>query len=235
MMQDRPYHHLYEIELKKPMVQVGEVTGSTKNGARNNLIRQARQMGADGYIMDGIADNKLLGQKILFNMPDIIDGNFVSNYKQTDIFNFDKYYPRIYNSIRTHPIRKTTVKIDKHPLNPNKKRITVTTKNELGDDLGYMIADEFDKNDFVPDFINNLSNGKAFHVGEDLYDGAVIGANSIGMGIRSGDNLVSPIKTRSTLRHYMDAGNLDIIGNTGISQNVPGGIKQPVFRITKPL
>ena len=71
MMGDRPYHGLYEIDLKKPIVQVGELNvGDSKNKPRNMLIQWARKMGADGVVFDGISDNKLKNQRILFNMPD---------------------------------------------------------------------------------------------------------------------------------------------------------------------
>ena len=46
------------------MVQLGEVSGPTKNGIRNQIEEQARSMGADGIIYKDIADNQMQHQFI---------------------------------------------------------------------------------------------------------------------------------------------------------------------------
>ena len=67
MMAERPYHQQFEVALKKPMVQVGEVQTipGQKNTSRNAIVKTARDMGADAVIFDGIADNKLHGQQVV--------------------------------------------------------------------------------------------------------------------------------------------------------------------------
>lgn len=52
--------------MKKPLIQTEELTGPTKNGLRNAIVRRARKDGADAVFFDGIADNQLQNQKILF-------------------------------------------------------------------------------------------------------------------------------------------------------------------------
>jgi hypothetical protein len=47
------------------MVQIGEVTGKTKNSIRNQIERDAQAQGADGIIYQGIKDNQLNNQTIL--------------------------------------------------------------------------------------------------------------------------------------------------------------------------
>lgn len=71
-MAERPYHTKFEVNLKKPMVQVGEVKAipGQKNTSRNAIVKTARDMGADAVIFDGIADNKLRGQKVVAVMGD---------------------------------------------------------------------------------------------------------------------------------------------------------------------
>ena len=44
------------------------MTGPTKNGLRNAIVRRARKNGADAVFFDGIADNTLQNQQILFAM-----------------------------------------------------------------------------------------------------------------------------------------------------------------------
>lgn len=72
MMSERPYHQQFKVALKKPMVQVGEVQTipGQKNTSRNAIVKTARDMGADAVIFDGIADNKLRGQKVVAVMGD---------------------------------------------------------------------------------------------------------------------------------------------------------------------
>lgn len=80
MMAKRPYHTQFEIEVKKPMVQVGEVPApkNNKNPYRNEIVRQARDMGADAVIFDGIADNTLENQKVVAVLGDKVIPSFKS-------------------------------------------------------------------------------------------------------------------------------------------------------------
>lgn len=61
----RPYVHQVETTLDKPMVQIGEVNGKTKNGIRNQIERTAQSLNADGIIFRDIADNQMRHQTIL--------------------------------------------------------------------------------------------------------------------------------------------------------------------------
>lgn len=64
----RPYTGQFQIKVQKPLIQTGELTGPTKNGLRNAIVRHARKNGADAVFFDGIADNTLQNQQILFAM-----------------------------------------------------------------------------------------------------------------------------------------------------------------------
>lgn len=74
MMAERPYHQQFKVALKKPIVQVGEVRTiqGQKNTSRNAIVKQARDMGADAVIFDGIADNKLTNQQVIAVLGDKI-------------------------------------------------------------------------------------------------------------------------------------------------------------------
>ena len=63
---ERPYTGQFYIRTQKPLIQTGEITGTTKNNIRNAIVRRARRDGADAVFFDGIADNQLQNQKILF-------------------------------------------------------------------------------------------------------------------------------------------------------------------------
>lgn len=65
---ERPYTGQFQVNVKKPLIQTGELTGPTKNGLRNAIVRRARRNGADAVFFDGIADNQLQNQQILFAM-----------------------------------------------------------------------------------------------------------------------------------------------------------------------
>lgn len=71
MMDLRPMQYTGELVFEKPMVQVGEIRvkgpdGRTiKNTPRNQLVARARQQGADGYLMQGIEDNKVPNQNVV--------------------------------------------------------------------------------------------------------------------------------------------------------------------------
>lgn len=65
---ERPYTGQFHIKVQKPLIQTGELSGPTKNGLRNAIVRRARRDGADAVFFDGIADNQLQNQQILFAM-----------------------------------------------------------------------------------------------------------------------------------------------------------------------
>ena len=65
---ERPYTGQFQVKVQKPLIQTGELTGPTKNGLRNAIVRRARKNGADAVFFDGIADNTLQNQQILFAM-----------------------------------------------------------------------------------------------------------------------------------------------------------------------
>lgn len=68
----RPYVHQAEVDLDRPMVQVGEVKGTSKNSMRNQIERDSQQQGADGIIFQDIADNQMQHQTILKTLnPDV--------------------------------------------------------------------------------------------------------------------------------------------------------------------
>ena len=54
--------------MQKPLIQTGELSGTTKNSLRNAIVRRARRDGADAVFFDSIADNQLQNQQILFAM-----------------------------------------------------------------------------------------------------------------------------------------------------------------------
>lgn len=93
MMAERPYHQQFEVTLKKPMVQVGEVQTipGQKNTSRNEIVKTARDMGADAVIFDGIADNKLQGQKVIAVMGDKTTPIHIDN-KTPKIETINGYY-----------------------------------------------------------------------------------------------------------------------------------------------
>lgn len=57
------------------MVQVGEVPHlpGQKNTSRNYIVQQARNMGADAIVFDGIADNQLQNQRVMAVFGDRAD------------------------------------------------------------------------------------------------------------------------------------------------------------------
>ena len=65
---ERPYTGQFQVKVQKPLIQTGELTSPTKNGLRNAIVRRARKNGADAVFFDGIADNQLQNQQILFAM-----------------------------------------------------------------------------------------------------------------------------------------------------------------------
>lgn len=71
-LKKRPYIHRYNIDLDKPMVQIGEVNTSAKNATRNEIEKQAMRQGSDGIIYQGIKDNQMSDQIITKTLnPDV--------------------------------------------------------------------------------------------------------------------------------------------------------------------
>jgi hypothetical protein len=72
-LSNRPFINEFTIYSKKPLHQVGEIKGVTKNSIRNKIVEKARKDGADAVIFENIADNQLKNQDILmaFDTSDI--------------------------------------------------------------------------------------------------------------------------------------------------------------------
>lgn len=69
---ERPYTYQMQTTLEKPIIQIGEVQGPTKNGIRNQIERLAQSMNADGIIYQGIKDNQMPNQTIIKTLnPDV--------------------------------------------------------------------------------------------------------------------------------------------------------------------
>lgn len=64
----RPYTLHFNVDSNKGLVQHGEINGAFgyKNRIRNNIVKYARKKGADVVHFDGIKDNTLPDQQILF-------------------------------------------------------------------------------------------------------------------------------------------------------------------------
>ena len=64
--------HQVEVDLDRPMVQIGEVKGTSKNSMRNQIEKDSQQQGADGIIFQDIADNQMQHQTVLKTLnPDV--------------------------------------------------------------------------------------------------------------------------------------------------------------------
>lgn len=60
----RPYHLKGNVELNKPMVQLGEAIGNGKNNTRNQILDFAQKSSADAINFKNIADNTLQNQNV---------------------------------------------------------------------------------------------------------------------------------------------------------------------------
>lgn len=76
----RPYTSQFTVTSKRPLIQTGEIKGSTKNNMRNAIVKRARSGDADAVIFNGIADNQLTDQNILmaFDKADIKHNKFIN-------------------------------------------------------------------------------------------------------------------------------------------------------------
>lgn len=66
MMNNRPYVALIEQTVKKPMIQIGELSFKQKNTPRAQLLQYARQNGADAFQFRNIRDNRTFRQDVDF-------------------------------------------------------------------------------------------------------------------------------------------------------------------------
>lgn len=62
----RPYEVILTEEVKKPIVQIGEISTTWKNKTRNKIFEYAKQNGADAVQFKNIKDNKTNGQNVDF-------------------------------------------------------------------------------------------------------------------------------------------------------------------------
>ena len=70
-MGKRPHHLRGTVELKKPMIQIGESIGDGKNATRNQILDFTQKSSADGINLKGIADNTLKNQDVYAVFKDI--------------------------------------------------------------------------------------------------------------------------------------------------------------------
>lgn len=90
----RPYTSKFDVTVKRPLIQTGEINGATKNSMRNKIVKRARKLGADGVLYEGIADNQLKNQRILqaFENADINHINTDVNYANLSDSQLDELY-----------------------------------------------------------------------------------------------------------------------------------------------
>lgn len=71
----RPYHLKGNIQLSKPMIQIGEAIGNGKNNTRNQILDFAQKSSADAINFKSIADNTLQNQNVysVFKNVDLND------------------------------------------------------------------------------------------------------------------------------------------------------------------
>lgn len=62
----RPYEVVLTEEVKKPVVQIGDILTTLKNKTRNKIFEYAKQNGADAVQFKNIKDNKTNGQNVDF-------------------------------------------------------------------------------------------------------------------------------------------------------------------------
>lgn len=91
----RPYILKFNINSNKGLVQHGEIEGfsGSKNNIRNKIVKYARRNGADVVHFDGIKDNTLPNQQILF----------ATDKSGIKSLNSRENLPAIYNSEETTP------------------------------------------------------------------------------------------------------------------------------------
>lgn len=65
-LNERPYEVILTEEVKKPIVQIGDISTTWKNKARNKIFEYAKQNGADAVQFKNIKDNKTNGQNVDF-------------------------------------------------------------------------------------------------------------------------------------------------------------------------
>lgn len=65
-LNERPYEVILTEEVKKPIVQIGDISTTWKNKTRNKIFEYAKQNGADAVQFKNIKDNKTNGQNVDF-------------------------------------------------------------------------------------------------------------------------------------------------------------------------
>ena len=65
-LNERPYEIILTEEVKKPIVQIGDISTTWKNKTRNKIFEYAKQNGADAVQFKNIKDNKTNGQNVDF-------------------------------------------------------------------------------------------------------------------------------------------------------------------------
>lgn len=207
---ERPYTGQFHVKVQKPLIQTGELSGPTKNSLRNAIVRRARKNGADAVFFDGIADNQLQNQKILFATD------------KADIkHNF------------THPLRSVSVDLSRSTYPGFPSSATIEVFDDAGTLIGRATAGEKDGY-LIPEFMNNLSNGQAKHVSFDMYDGMIDAAKRLGLkGVRSGDKLMSPHKTKRIWDYYKQSGFAQNLDNSGF--DIYNGPNQPRIVLDTPI
>ena len=94
-----------------------------------------------------------------------------------------------------HP-RQTSVDIFKSTYPGFPSSATISVYDDSGALIGKALAEEKDGY-LIPQLMNNLTNGKQGRLSFDLYDGMIAASEKLGLkGVRSGDRLMSPEKTR---------------------------------------
>ena len=135
----RPYMHQVEASLDKPMVQIGEVMGNSKNEIRNQIEKEAQSLGADGIIFRDIADNQMQHQTILKTLnPDtklVPTVGFEKGNKATDYINLfsSPEHTGVTSKVITDPNDANFVlKVPKEGLTQEQVQQAITQNQTLG-------------------------------------------------------------------------------------------------------
>lgn len=127
-----------------------------------------------------------------------------------------------------HQASRRSYSIAKHPYEEGVEVISLAEKNKP---IGYMTLDYNGKRPIVT-FIENVSNGEAKGISEDLYNIAIKHVQDKGYsGIVSGLNLREPKKTVAVWKHFANNGKLRLVGRNGLHGMNPNG---PVVLLDRP-
>ena len=96
-LNERPYEVILTEEVKKPIVQIGDISTTWKNKTRNKIFEYAKQNEADAVQFKNIKDNKTNGQNVDFifspseNLKiQLIKKPVSSNLSEREYFGFSK-------------------------------------------------------------------------------------------------------------------------------------------------